>query len=642
MPLNKHYFYLLILLLNYQFSTSQLQNIDVFDKLYPNTALVCLNSDEKTDIKIKNNKLSIIKHNANELLILKSNLTFKSKRIRTDDFIKVSNVKATIKTFNGKKYKTKKISNIYLKTEHDEYNGVFYDNGLYYIIDYSEVKDGDIVTISYDEEYVEPRFFGSFFAGDYMPVLKSTFTTSYPKNTVEFNSKEFNNQNLKFNKSEIQYKNNVILTYTFDSIKPIVDEEYDPSYRHKASYILMSIKQYKTKDSVVDVCGNLKNLYTWNYSHIKNTDINSDNSLKLLVDSLTNGISNDLVKTQKIYNWVQNNIAYLAYEDGLGGYVPREASLVYNRRFGDCKDMANLIVRLGKMANLPIYHTWIGTNSIQHQFTEFPSPSCANHMIATYVSKTDTIFLDATGKFYPFKTPTSMIQNKEALIGIDEKLFVIAKVPMMDAKINYEKDSISLTIIDENTLKGNGFFEIGGYGKINLINSLDKKSYELKKKYFNSYFEKGNNKFELDTFVIEPYVSDAPLKIKYSFRIKDYITRTNNLTLLNLNFNKDYFDKIVAKNRKYDLFFSYALTNILTVSLMIPDKYKIDFVPQNVSKSNNLVYYNVNYKKNQKEIIFNNTISIFNTYIDSKNFSEWDEIIDSYKKSKSNLVSLTN
>ena len=108
--------------------------------------------------------------------------------------------------------------------------------------------------------------------------------------------------------------------------------------------------------------------------------------------------------------------------------------------------MANLITRLGQIAKLPVYRTWIGTRDIPFQFSEFPAPYCANHMIATYLGEKDTIFLDATGRFYPFGMPTSMIQGKEGLIGISETEFILKKVPVQETKINIEHDSIILNL----------------------------------------------------------------------------------------------------------------------------------------------------------------------------------------------------
>lgn len=50
--------------------------------------------------------------------------------------------------------------------------------------------------------------------------------------------------------------------------------------------------------------------------------------LKKLVSELTANAQTDEQKTQLIYAWVQNNIKYIAFEDGLGGFVPRSSRRV--------------------------------------------------------------------------------------------------------------------------------------------------------------------------------------------------------------------------------------------------------------------------------------------------------------------------
>ncbi len=70
------------------------------------------------------------------------------------------------------------------------------------------------------------------------------------------------------------------------------------------------------------------------------------------------------------------------------GLIPHPASYVCEKRYGDCKDMANLIVSMLHMAGVNnAYHTWIGTRDLPFKYTEFPTPIVDNHMIATYVTQ---------------------------------------------------------------------------------------------------------------------------------------------------------------------------------------------------------------------------------------------------------------
>ena len=92
--------------------------------------------------------------------------------------------------------------------------------------------------------------------------------------------------------------------------------------------------------------------------------------------------------------------------------------------------MANLIVNMLKLAGVKAYHTWIGTRDLPYKYSKVPTPLVDNHMIATYISADKQYyFLDATSDHTPFGLPSSMIQGKEALIGLDPTHYEVKMIP---------------------------------------------------------------------------------------------------------------------------------------------------------------------------------------------------------------------
>ena len=94
-----------------------------------------------------------------------------------------------------------------------------------------------------------------------------------------------------------------------------------------------------------------------------------------------------------------------------------------------------------KIAGIKGYLTWIGTRDIPYNYTELPTPFTDNHMILTYKNGGKVYFLDATGQYLPLELPSSFIQGKEALVGIDSTEYEILKVPVIDADVNSHIDS---------------------------------------------------------------------------------------------------------------------------------------------------------------------------------------------------------
>lgn len=121
---------------------------------------------------------------------------------------------------------------------------------------------------------------------------------------------------------------------------------------------------------------------------------------------------------------------YVAFEDKLGGFIPREAADICKRKFGDCKDMTSIQVALYRKAGIDAYFTWIGTRHKPYTYEEVPLPITDNHMICTIKLDGKWVFLDGTDPLIPFGIPPQGIQGKEALVGIDANNYKIITVPV--------------------------------------------------------------------------------------------------------------------------------------------------------------------------------------------------------------------
>lgn len=73
-------------------------------------------------------------------------------------------------------------------------------------------------------------------------------------------------------------------------------------------------------------------------------------------------------KIEAVFYWVQDNIRYIAFENGIMGFKPEAASKVYQNRYGDCKGMANLLKEMLKICGYDARLTWIGTNDIPYDY----------------------------------------------------------------------------------------------------------------------------------------------------------------------------------------------------------------------------------------------------------------------------------
>jgi len=91
---------------------------------------------------------------------------------------------------------------------------------------------------------------------------------------------------------------------------------------------------------------------------------NKTATLKPNVDEQVRGKTTELEKARSIFYWVQDNIRYIAFEDGYAGFVPQTVQDVFKNKYGDCKGMANLVTEMLKLAGLVVHMTWIGTKHL--------------------------------------------------------------------------------------------------------------------------------------------------------------------------------------------------------------------------------------------------------------------------------------
>ena len=102
-------------------------------------------------------------------------------------------------------------------------------------------------------------------------------------------------------------------------------------------------------------------------------------------------------KVQAVYEAVQRNTGYAAFEFGVHSYQPYPLATVDRRGFGDCKDQAAMIVALLRAVGVPAEFAMVRTRSAGEIDPEAFSVQLFNHALA-YVPALD-LFLDGTVEY---------------------------------------------------------------------------------------------------------------------------------------------------------------------------------------------------------------------------------------------------
>ena len=122
---------------------------------------------------------------------------------------------------------------------------------------------------------------------------------------------------------------------------------------------------------------------------------------EMLTDEITAGCTDELEKIHRTYAYVQQNIRYIAFENGLAGHRPDRPAEVLRKRYGDCKGMALLLRTLLKAQGFDARMAYIGTDDIASSPDEVPTLAAINHAFCLLFHQGKRYCLDATYRYLP-------------------------------------------------------------------------------------------------------------------------------------------------------------------------------------------------------------------------------------------------
>jgi hypothetical protein len=609
----------------------------VYKEKFSQEPAIFIERSETLNILLEGDSLKVYSDIFEDVLHLKEQADFYSgRRVYGSDFSQIANLKAKTLIWDKSRYKELSVSDI--KKNSDRSSGVFYDDSYYYSFNFPAVTARNRTQLQYRENMKEPRFISGFVFASYLAQVKSSFVIRTSKEVeIAYEVLHDPEKKIKFKKTE--KGGFVYYEWTTEEVPVLRNDADSPPIRHYAPHLVCHVKSYRNKAGKVNVLSSLDDLYGWYGTFIKNLNKETSPELLAIVEKLKTTSTSEIDLVKKIFYWVQDNIQYIAFEQGMRGLIPHSGTYVCEKRYGDCKDMANMIVNMLQLADIKAYHTWIGTRDLPYSYTSLPTPIVDNHMIATYISKEGTYyFLDATSDHTPFGFPSSMIQGKEALIGLTPDRYEVRRVPAMPKEKNLMVDSVSITV-NGNELKGKGKSALHGYPKVFGGYELDRAEQEDVKRYVTKLVVKGSNKFFLDDYSIGNLENrDQPTRISYTFRLGDYFQKLGDEIYINLNLNKDHYnDFINAELRKAPKETEYQFEKHDVIELAIPPGYKIDYLPPSARHEGKFLGLEVTYTALPGKVILAKKLYVNYLLLQPEEFELWNSSVklvsEAYKES---------
>ncbi len=279
-------------------------------------------------------------------------------------------------------------------------------------VDLPTLAIGDSVVVEFRLDDLRQSFFGDYFGHVHFfqgmaPVERSRFTLVAPaEKQLHFNPRRLD-QEPEVKKSADGAT--VVRVWEKRKVPKIEQEPNMPSYEEIAPCIQVST--FKDWDAFAK----------WYWSLVrKQQEISPE--MRAKVTELVNGKKTREEKIRAIYNFVVTDVRYNdRWEFGVHGFKPYNADSIFQRRFGDCKDKATLIITMLSAVDIPAFPVLIeGESARSEEDFTLPLMSHFNHCIAYAPGPApdggDGWFLDGTAQFHEATNLPNMDFGAKVLI----------------------------------------------------------------------------------------------------------------------------------------------------------------------------------------------------------------------------------
>lgn len=352
-------------------------------------------------------------------------------------------------------------------------------------------------------------------------------------------------------------------------------------------------------------------------------------------------------KIERIYAWVQQNIRYVAYEEGESGHRPDRPAEVLRKRYGDCKGMALLLSSLLQHEGIDAHAAVIGTNNIPFPISGTPSLAATDHSICVAVENGDTLYLDATNIHIPVTHIPSTIQGKDAIVLPQESEgeCSIINVPRLTPSAT-ATDSVCYNYTlstDLSSLIGMATRTLGG---------------DFKEAYISRYYEKGE-KYVDENMAIDlvplrsshiPIESVSKLLnsptgnavIEAAIENSEAVTQTATAVYVDFNANNGIsLDRIDNHDRQSPYRLPSRGRIVRQAILNLPPGMKVTHLPENFSVSTPNGTFSCLFSTTDTHIVtMSKVLEITNTMILAEDIDNWNKALSQWENAAKNQIEL--
>ncbi len=423
--------------------------------------------------------------------------------------------------------------------------------------------------------------------------------------------------------------NTTTYIYTIDNQRAMVKEPEMPGYKYIYPYLLVVPKQATFGEIRTSYFDRFDHLYKW-YRDIAYMTSNDTTVVGTLARDITRECRTDEEKIKEIYAWVQDNIRYLAFVNGLAAFKPDDAHEVLRKKYGDCKGMANLLKALLRAEGFDARLAWIGTREVI--FDDSAPLPMANHMICVLFWNGRILFLDPTIRYMALGEYHEGIQGRAALVE-DGKNYLWKRVPEVTPVLN--ADSVCRKYkISGDTLVGKAQMVCTGEFKHVMMSSIYALETQRRNDALKKYLEKGRVQDKVSDIVITGTDSKSEkIEICFSESRKSGIQLSGDELYIDMDAQLDYIDAVIdTAKREHDYLFPFKEYIVREGYVEIPAGYKVTRLPENLKIERFGYSIYITYSIEDNRIKYYKRIVILDTWLKKDQFVLWNADVTMLRK----------
>ena len=511
------------------------------------------------------------------------------------------------------------------KYEYYNADGIFYSDAHVCYFQLPLLKKGSTSEVIFKKTTLDPHYFSSIYFMDNQAIEEQEIKLVVPS-WMQLEIKEYNFEKYNIQKSSTPDGDETVYRYTMKKI-PAMNNEHDaPGPGYFVPHILVLCKSAQPKDEKYIYFNTVKEQYEW-YKNLVLQIGNDEKIIKEKTEEIVKGLATDEEKVKTVFQWVQDNIRYIAFENGIAGFKPEKAQEVLRKKYGDCKGMENLLTEMLRSIKLDARRCWIGTKHIAYDYST-PSLSVDNHMICAWMNKGKPVFLDATEKYIGYGEIAERIQGRQTLIENGNQ-YLLERVPVATYIQNTATESRKFSF-EGNSLKGHVVQVWKGENKEWLLSALNDIKLDKQENALKQFLAEGKLNFEISNLKINN-LSDynADLKVEYDLLWKDVLTVFDKETYLDAD-NRRNFDnfKIDTAKRKLPYWFAFKNDLVFETEIQIPPGKTVTGIPEKLLVKQPGYSFTASYSTIAGKIVYKNEIILNQAEIQPKNFSQWNKDIE--------------